>query len=788
MHLIYRISILGNLMAMSTKSLKLTFVVVIACALPPLARAGGANTPALRSPEEEVASALSELDVLKAQLEVGLQVTHRAGIGPQQVAAQGALEAGIKYFHHKEYLSAARELTNFLNSTQVPNQVQHLVALDKLGQSYEKIGKTRRAISTYLKFLSTFTTTKDQDFDEMVRVVRRVLVLTAENGPDRLGDIGSLLSSLASLDLPKHVRPEILYLTAKAAIKSGQESVAAAWLEQASNEGKNGDLKCRTLYFQALIEVSRKNWDQATHLLADAIAAGGDSGDDSVDLARLALARIAVHNRKSQTALKYYSAVAENSASYRDALFESIYLHLSEKSYIEAQKMSAMFLAKFPDREDAIQIRSLLSYLDLKAGNSRGAKEGIESSTKTLSELSRWLNARLVGKNSLSFYDLQELDGHSRLFLTQSPFISQGLKNYSALSELTLQLSDIKSEIRNVLYTIGRTTTYTLRPQWVNRADQLSHTVDQALEVGHRMIAAEKFLFGKNLTPIQAQNLAASEERRLALTSVRARMNRDRHRWAAYGNLLGLTQDVAKKYDRVLQTGAMLAAGKFLNAQLPSKLKDAQNDEFRRLENRCKKTREALAKALDLIRIQRVHEVLVQSPHRITAKYMSQYAVALDEESRVLKSIRDRKLDSSGRLLAEDVNQVWEHWRYVVEEIYRQHDQLEKEIKLGLKTVLEDIDIAEAKQQELEIKLQSLTASLAARLGDSANLIYGHYSRSIGSRLSQQRKWAGDLEWMSFEANKENERVDSKKIDLERQILNDNLQSLYQGVLWKWPE
>ena len=101
---------------------------------------------------------------------------------------------------------------------------------------------------------------------------------------------------------------------------------------------------------------------------------------------------------------------------------------------------------------------------------------------------------------------------------------------------------------------------------------------------------------------------------------------------------------------------------------------------------------------------------------------------------------------------------------------------------------MENIDVAEATQRDLESKLQILTSSLSTRLGESANLIYGHYNRSIDSRLSQQRKWAGDLEWMSYESSSENEQNDAKKIDLERQILNDNLQSLYQGVLWKWPE
>lgn len=747
--------------------------------------AGEISGPILRAPEQEIAAALSDIDILKKQLEAARTVTKRDGIGPQQLSSQRALSQGIQYFQQQEYLSAIRELNDYLTLTQVPNQVQLLTALEKLGQAYEKVSKNRQAITSYLKYLATFSTSQDQDFDQMISVVRRTLILASQVGVDKQHDIGTLLASIASLDLPASIRPEILYLTARTAIKSGKEELANAWLQQATVEGKGVGLKSRTLYFQALIEINKEKWDQASTLLTEAVTAGADSNDDAVDLSRLALARIAVHKRSIQTAIRHYESIKDTSSSHRDAVFESIYVYLSAGRFQEAQERAVLFLAKYPNGPDATQIRSLISYLDLKSGNSLGAKQGIESSTKSMNELSRWISAKIVGKSTLTYQDLQELNLRSKMNLAESPLIRRGLNNFSALADLKGQLATIRSHIRNLTFTLGRTTAFSFNPSWVNRSEQLTRATDKALEIGHRLIASEKILQAGKLSTAQNVALAASEDRRLSLNSLRAQMNRQRNRWASLGSLLDLTSTVARKYERMLQIDASISTVNYLEnvSQAPTNISATRS-----FDRRSQQLRESLARALELIRIQRVHEILVQSPHRIQAKYLSQYALALDDEAKILKAVRDSAQEAHQRFIAEDTNRAWEHWRFVMEEIFRQIQELETDVKGGLKQTLESIDIAENQHRQLEAKLQNLTSQLETRLADAGAIIYGHYNSSLSTRLSQQRKWAGDLEWMSFEGSLDRESTDVKKIDLERQILNDNLQNLYQGALWKWPE
>jgi len=374
------------------------------------------------------------------------------------------------------------------------------------------------------------------------------------------------------------------------------------------------------------------------------------------------------------------------------------------------------------------------------------------------------------------------------LKVTQSPIVKLSQQNFVALAGVGRHLSEIKGEIRNLLYTIGRTTAFEFRPKWINRAEQLALISEEALSIGHKLIAAERHLYKKQLKGSQKQKLLSSEARRIGLLSAQARMKREKKRWISLGNLLGLTQDLAVKYEKVQIATADLATSRFLDATKGSNGKSSKRQGIERMQRRVDKMRDSLARALELVRMQRVHEILVQSPHRAHAKFLSQYSMALDEEALEIKPIRDSRVKPSDRLLAEDAAKAWNRWRHLTREIYGQFDKLEGEIKLGLKTVLESIDIAEDRHKSLETELLSISNSLELVLGESVGLIIGHYNSSISNRLSKQKKWSADLQWLKYQDSQQKVNDSQERFDLEKQILDDNLQSLYQGVLWKWPE
>jgi hypothetical protein len=743
----------------------------------------------ISTPEVTIAQSANDLDNLLLKLKVGGKIHNTEGLGAQNVFAQKALMDGIKLFHKAEYLSAIRELTNYQNLTQIPVGIQHLTSMQKLAISYEKIGQPRKAIKAYMNYLSSFVAQKDQDFDQMRDVLLHLLSLASKYDTSKRKDIGRLLSSIASLSLPSKIRPEILYLSAKSAAQSGEGRLAKNWLEDVSSSKESSSkLHSRTLYFRALIEISARRWNSAAKLLSQAVLVHQDDSDDSRELSRLALARIAVHQGKPKLAISYYEAIQDSTGSYQHALFESIYLYLNVGDAGAAKAKSLLFLSKYPNTSESYQLKTLLAYLSLKSGDISTAKQEVESSSGKLVELSEWVTRRFSGERKIDGSDISQLVAKAGLEGVQSPLVKLSHENFVAISALRRQLASIKGELRDLLFAMGRSTAVSFRPEWVNRSNYLDSISKQALEVGHKMIAAERVLYKESLTPAQLQKLIGSEKRRTLLLSAQAKMRREKSRWGSLANILGLTQLVAKKHEILRVASARLASARYIKHQGIKSHNEVSQDKISRLQKRVDLMQESLSRALELLRMQRVHEILTQSPHRPQMKFLSQYAMLIDEEIYVLDDMRGSRVKTSSRLLAEDSQQIWKKWKFVIQKIFSQYHNLEVEIKSGINSTLASMDKAEDTYTDLTDQIDKIYDQQVSYLGQSSGLIMNHYNSAISQRLAKQEKWSADLRWMESDQLNSEMKTETEKFDLEKQILDDNLESLQQGVLVKWPK
>src|SRR5690606_17891267 len=223
-----------------------------------------------------------------------------------------------------------------------------------------------------------------KNYGELLDVVRRILPLAAKSGESaKKREFDVLLSSLSALDVPPDIRPTLLYHVAKAAANNGNSKLAESWLKEPMKNADDPVVKSRAHYVRALIYLNQRNFALAEATLDKVMAIenkNGASADSVKDLARLALGRIAIHRKKPTTAIKFYSKVEATSSSFKEALFERIYLLLELKRDEDARGKAVLFLARYPNTAEADQIRMVIAYLDLRAGDTAAAGATLRAS------------------------------------------------------------------------------------------------------------------------------------------------------------------------------------------------------------------------------------------------------------------------------------------------------------------------------------------------------------------------------------------------------------------------
>jgi hypothetical protein len=746
-----------------------------------------ADTGTLKDPETEIATALTDLDNLASRLDAAKQMAYRQGLGPQTESASRSRRNADPFFARTEWLSSVRELNNYLNQTQVPESKTYLKSQAMLGRSYEELGMKSKAVRAYIRYLAAFLTANDQDHKELLDILRRMIPLAAA---DRAvgNQLNELLSSVITLDLPSDVRPAVYFFAAKASANAGGVTMARTWLEKAVAGPEGDGLKPRVLYMRALLALSNREYDAAEETLQEAAAA--DKTGETRDLARLALGRIAVHRKKPELALKYYAMIEAKSDASKDATFESVYVHLNLKQDKDARTKAMSFLARFPDAPEALQLRMLLAYLDMRAGDLEGAGRGIDAANHRLGEIDGWIKQRLSGQGSVDQMRLADLMSLSGGQLAAPPTVQEAYELFGKIGELARRLADIRGEIRDVTYTMGRADLAHLHPQWVNRAAQLATLGNDVLAVGHRLAAAERYLYKKRLDKLDWQRLTASEARRARLLTPAAEAHRRLERWASYAGFLDLTAQTADAYQRLKTAEADLATSRYVANARAMRVKndDTRAKSIVEMEAKTKRLRETLARTLELLRRQKVQDLLMQSPHRSTQKFLSQYAMALNEESDILRRVRDENDTTAQRLAADDAARAWRHWEDVSQAVFDQLAALDKEIASGLGGMIDELQKEEATHDALAAKLRDMTQGLEGRLGRSLSYIVDQSAGAIGARLARHKKWQADIEWLSYQTQVDEERKLNDRTQLEQQILKDNLTDLQQGALVTWPK
>ena len=744
-----------------------------------------AATSELNAPETELGLTLTDLDNVQKRLTAAGQLARKTGLGPQTAASDRAFSAGVIYYEAGEHLSTIREMNSYLNTTQITEPDKYLKAQYLLGRSHEATGNSSRALRAYLRYLSTFLTHKQPNYKELEDILHRMLPLAAKDSNSERKELDQFLSSVMNLDVPKEVFPGLAIVAARTAANGGHHSIASAWLERAIAGTDNPETHNRAVYLRAVIDIAMKDYESAENRLASIVSSSGQQTAAIRDLSRLALARVAVHRKKRDLALTYYSSIDELSPSFKDALFESIYLLLDMGDDKEARSKAKFYATRFALEQNAFQVR----VLDLKAGDIKSASDGIAETTGELQTTSKWMSSELRNSDRITQTKMNSLVSRTAGLVELPPIVKEAHSQFSKLSELSQRLGATRGEIRNILFTIGRANIEHLRPEWVNRTTQLAEIGEDVLRIGHRLVAMERYLLIDQISPSQKHELEASEDRRTRLLTKPAKLRREMESWSTYSNFADLTQDLARAHADLQKTDAQIA-GSTLHLESNKNAKNS-GSRFAELESaraKAQKLREKLYQALEATRARKVQDLVNQSPHKSFKKMMTLYSMAINDEHELLAKVRETRRNRNEELLFADIDRAWNVWKETARSSFEHLLVLENDIKSGLDEVINDLGTQEARHQNLHQKLDDLTSRLEIQLGKNSGLIEDLYTNAINTRLAKHQKWNADLEWMGFNNAEKDQSKLTQKVDLERQILKDNLTDLQQGALWSWPE
>jgi len=732
----------------------------------------------LSDPETEFSMIRRELTSAKDQINAVVNITSRPGLGPQTVEADENYSSALMYFDSGEYPATIRMLNNYLNNTQVPEFARYQKAQYLLGRSYQYMGRSTNAIRAYLRYIAAFLTAHTNDHQEFLDVLRRTVSLSIED-TDGNSETSTLIASLTSLELPGDVKNIVNVIAAKSSVMNKNNNVASRLLEETIKNSSDNTLKAKAFYIKGLLAISQKDYEGAEEYLAEATVAEVDQA--TKDLARLGLARLALKRNKPTTALRYYGLIGEKSEHFKDALFESIYVHIDLGEDAQARTKANYFLGKFKDTIEAIQLRMILAYLDLKAGDYSGAKITLEKANSRVMEVDEYLYKNLINKTQISANDLSTLSNLTAGHIDDSPAVKEAAKIFSKLSTLQKTLADIDGEIRSITLASSQSGLEKMNPTWINRSEQLAEIGDNLLAIGHRLITTERHLYEKEIDGLSKQKLLSSENRRTKLLGSNISLKRKNINWKVYRDYLAVHMTLKESSAKLASAEASLSSLKFAKNSDKVDLTEIEIDNLARKVAQLKKKHTELNRQANLAKIKHAGK---EGPHHGARLFLSQYVISLEEESSIVEAAREKQDATAVRLLASDAKEYWKLWQTAIGNLLAEFRRLDDEINKVLGESVQRLDVLSTRHEMISMRLNSIIANVETGLGANLQIILNEYSIALNRKSARNKKWKADIDWLDYQQQQVKESKLTEKFNIEQQILNENLRDVKQGLIW----
>ncbi|MBF0440441.1 MAG: tetratricopeptide repeat protein [Oligoflexales bacterium] len=741
----------------------------------------------ITTPEQEIQSAFSKLKNLKNSIDSSLELYKTRGLTVQKENADHIFENAKREYSSRESEATIYYLSQYLDMSQVPEHSKYFDAQYMLGKSYQELGQNKYAFRAYMRYISAYITDPDLNRTEIIDVLKHLLILSEGRTKDETIKLSNLLSGLTNIEFAPHLKHEILFYIAKSSMNIGEYPIADRWLSTIVENNVPPRLKSKSYFYKGFIAIDKKNYKLAEEFLLKSYDIKDESAKDFMELSAITLARLNVQAKKPNTALKYYEEFKEDSIQYRDSLYERIYVYLDMGKTGQAKESAKEYLNKFPDSPDTYQIRTIIGYLTLRDGKLDEATRYIKEADSELEKTAHWLEENYAGRSSLSYDDIVNIKKVLNTQIASDPLVAKAENEFKSLFDARSRLFDIRSQIRNTIYTIGRGNTAELGPGWENRSSQLRELALNVLDVGHRLISAEKELFKDKISESDKEELSFSENRRIRSLSGAIRAKRERGDWKTWTALAEMNILMGEKHYKLKKVQAELGTATYLAESSKSGDRGIQIAKIADLKKRSEKIEKGLNRAIEIIRSRQVKNLVAIGSYRILQDEIKTYASALYDEYLILDKYKDQYTGVVSKYLAEDIDNAWTKWKYVTKSLYDQAVTLDREVDSKVTLDLKKLDAYIIKHDGLIASSNGINSRLETFLGKELNPLLVSYKEQIDKRRSMHKKWLADIIWIEYENETNKTEKELKKRSVEETILEQNLIDLKQGALLKWP-
>ena len=740
----------------------------------------------LRYPEEEIKASITQLKGLKEKIASSSKLYGHGELSSQNIRAKQAFDDAQEALGAKEFRATILYLNQYMNLCQSPEHDDYLKAQYQLGLSHENLGQKNNAINAYLRYVAAFITRPVEDTSMLLDSLRRMLHLSEFSNGEQNKKFGQLLSALTNLDLGDKDKAQLMFYLGYWASYSRREKIADGWLANLAVDEGDPRIQAKALYYGSLIQLKNKRYEDAQKTLEKILALPAESTQDYRANAYLSLARIAVHLKKPNMALELYGKIDQSSEAYPEGLYEMVFLTLNQDQSDLARKYAGEFLTKYPDRQESAQIRSLLSYMAIKSDNTEDAKSNIASTETSLSKMEEQLYGQYMAKQKLSHSDVKQMMSATGALLHHPSLVPRSELFFTRVDRLVEKLDDVRADMRNTIFTLGRLDLASIKPDWLNRKKQLEDFANEALGVGHRMVALEKNFYDEQISAKDKIELAASEKRRIALMGSIMDTKRKRGIWQRWVILAQYNLSLAARYQKIRQVQGTLAGLALQSKASPQKRALSANIDH--LKERAGRIEKGLLRAMEIVRARQSLALMDRSFHKELRSLIRDYASALYDEDLVLEKYRDAIPGIAQKYFTNDVHLAWETWQNVVKNIYDQCESLGKEMQSTLEVRLKTLDGLVSAYDEISLRIDEVVMSAENNLGKNLGYLIAHYRTQIDNQHAKNRKWLADIEWLEYQKATLKEEAATEKFEIQEQILKENLKDLEQGALWQWPE
>ena len=351
-----------------------------------------------------------------------------------------------------------------------------------------------------------------------------------------------------------------------------------------------------------------------------------------------------------------YEYIDPESNAYEEGLFEKIYVYVSLEDHEEAIMAAEEYLKRYPQSNNAYQVRTLRAFLDLRNGDIHNASINLKLSTERLTAISQWLQDNYGDRHTLTSRDISGLIRVTQGDIPHPPIVRQSQKLFHRISGLQDRLAKLRNDIRHTVFTLGAADKTSTFPQAHQRIQQLKELFIELFAAGDRLTVAERTIFRLRIKHKDAYALGASRQRRLRNFTPQADFSRGRGPWDKWSFLGNVTTRINYKLEKLKDTQAQLSALNFLSTTAKVRRPQARRSELAELTRLTGIMESELLRAMEVTRSRQALALLGMSDLYLVKNSAKDYADNILEERSILSAYRNNFKTAQEKHMSDDIN------------------------------------------------------------------------------------------------------------------------------------